>query len=170
MAKKRRKRRHSKGLSSGHKTKGRRRRRPRKSFLSASISTSNLMESAKDVGAAYIGGTAAWGANKIMPKDWGFWQRFLAGGAVSFTAAVFGFKRLAIGYGGGTAALSLEASGGGLKEETNFADQDALNENTPLFLDASGQPMVLEEDSKTGESYYRYLNDHEKELVAFPFG
>lgn len=138
-----------------------------KGFLSDIMNPTIAMNSAKTVASGAGGGIAAILVHKLIPATSGKIVRVLSAGIGGFAAAVFGLPSVGAGFTGGQIALTFQ---NGLlndeMEETEFADSESLEE-MPLYLDAAGEPFVIEEDSNTGESYTRYLSEEEKEMINY---
>jgi len=156
MAKKRRKKR-STTLSAGlaRKVSKRRttRRRRRKTGLSEMFSPATATHSAKNMVGGAIGG---FGYGMLKPAlDTSIENKFAKGAIVlgaSFAAsAVLKMDAVSSGIAGAWGYdLSRQMQGLGEMDETEFADDDALNEE-PEYLDENGNPMFLAED---GNFYY----------------
>lgn len=163
MAKKQQQRRKRKtGLS---EAPARRRRSPRKrGFLSELMNPTIAKNSAMGTLAAASGGFGAVFINKMLPATTGKFPKLLIALGGGFLGSAFSFPNAASGFTGGMMALNFQ--GGFLnegEEETNFADEESLSD-MPLFLDAEGEPFVIEED-ESGETYTRYLSEREKEIM-----
>jgi len=139
-----------------------------KGFLNDLMNPTIAMNSAKSTASGAAGGVGAIVANKLIPATSGKFFKLIAAGVGGFGAAAFGFPHIGSGFTGGMIALTFNNGlmGDGEMEEEEFADEDSLSE-MPLYLDAAGEPFVIEEDPQSGESYTRYLTEEEKSMVDF---
>lgn len=116
---------------------------------------SRVVLAIKDAAVSSGGGALAAVVHKgVLPATAGKLMKLGAGILPALALAFIGMPNLAAGYNGGMTALAFQ---NGLLADGEFADDNSLADK-PLFLDADGQPMVLEE----GEGY-RYLTDGELE-------
>lgn len=147
--------------------KTKRRHTRSKGFLNDLMNPTVAMTSAKIVAGGAGGGIAAILAHKLVPATTSKIVRVVGGGVVGFLSAVMGAPSIGSGFTGGVIALTFQ---NGLlndgMEKTEFADDKSLEE-MPLYLDAAGEPFVIEEDPNTGESYTRYLSEEEKQMINY---
>lgn len=156
MAKKKTKRRRkSGGLSNNSPT----RRRRSKGLFDGVMSGANLKNSLVNTGLGMAGGAGATVGTKItntLTKG-NTIMNIIVGGAVGFIASAMGAPKIGIGYSGGATALAL--AGGGLKDEGEFADDDALEEGE-VYQTESGEFVKMLNDGSM-----EYLSDEEVEAL-----
>ena len=161
---KRRKRTHRKKGLSSHAPAHRRRKR---GLFDGVMSGANLKGSAINVGLGALGGAGASIGTKLtntLTKG-NMIANVLVGALVGFVASSLGAPKIGIGYAGGSTALALA---GGLKDNANFAEEDALEEGE-IFTTEDGQLIKMLNDGQmqylSEEEAQAYLND---ENVIYP--
>lgn len=163
MAKKRRKTTRRKSSPSGGGHTRRRKSGTRRRGLSAGgmkLSTTTLMNAAKETGLAMTGGGLGIMAHKLIPAATGKWGRLGIILGLGIAGHVIGFPKLTNGMVGSMTGQSFP--NGLSDDDASFADEDVLSD-MPLFLDDDGSPMVLEEGDDGAQ--YRYLSDEEVEMM-----
>lgn len=161
MAKRKKTRSRRRGMG-GH-TAPRRRRSRRRGGLSEVFNATKAFNAGKTT---LMSGAGGFGAvivtNNILPKTAGKMTKVLTGLAAGFLISYFGGESIGSGFSGGMTALAFPQ--GLLNEgDANFADENSLADNAPIFLDKDGEPMTLEE-GEDGASM-RYLTEAEKKMV-----
>lgn len=154
-------RRKRKGLHSGGTGRRRKSSRRRSTGLSAMMNPTALMNAGKQALASGAGGLGAVIVNKvILPPTANKLTRVAVGvGGAIVGALLLNMPTVAGGFTGGMVALAFKD--GVMNEgDTQFAQPDVLDPNTPLYLDEdTGAPMVLEEGENGAQ--YRYLSAEE---------
>lgn len=155
MKKRRRTRRKShKGLSAGPSHRRRR-------SLSAGkvMSKENLKNSAINAGLGALGGAGASVGMKLLSgiTKGNTIANILAGAGVGLIASAFGAPKMGIGFTGGATALALS---GGLSDNAEFADEDALEEGE-IYQTESGDFVRMLNDGEM-----EYLSDEEIEALS----
>ena len=132
-------------------------RRHKRSFLSDLTNPTMAANSFKYTLMSAAGGFGANIVNKnILPSTWGKTGKIGAALVGGFLLHNFGFNHIGGGFTGGMFALATE--GGLLGENAEFAERTVLNES-PLYLDESGTPMML--DEANGVEYFRPMTELE---------
>jgi hypothetical protein len=164
MKRKTTKRRRKTGLSEHRKTT--RRRSKSHSFLSDLTNPTIAKNSAKNTISSALGGLGAVLVTKnILPVTWGKAGKLSTGLIGGFLLQNFGLSNIGSSFTGGMFALAFQGgllSDDGLNDDTTFADDMVLS-NSPLYLDAEGTPMVLEEDGET----FRPMTEGEAQQMGY---
>jgi hypothetical protein len=115
------------------------------------MSKENLKNSAINAGLGALGGAGASVGMKLLSgiTKGSMIGNILAGAGIGLIASAFGAPKIGIGFSGGATALALS---GGLGDNANFADDDALEEGEIY-------------QTETGD-YVRMLNDGEVEYLS----
>ena len=156
-----RRRTHRKGMS---ENKPRRRRRTSSGGLSDLFNPTVAKKSGKEV---LIAGGTGFGTsviNKVLPDKMGKPARVLTGLVAGFILCSLGTPVMGISVASSMVALNTGMGMGDDMNENDFADENSLSDQ-PIFLDETGEPFVIEEDEKSGESYTRYLSAREQEIL-----
>lgn len=149
--KKTKRRRKSKGLSNNSPV----RRRKSKGLFDGVMSGANLKNSLVNTGLGMAGGAGATVGTKItnLVTKGNTIGNIVVGGIVGFIASAMGAPKIGIGYSGGATALAL--AGAGLKDNGDFADDDALEEGE-VYQTESGEFVKMLNDGTM-----EYLSDEE---------
>lgn len=140
----------------------RRRTHTKKSFLSDLTNPVIAKESAKNTLMAAAGGFGAVIVNKtVLPEKWGKSGKIGAALIGGFLLNNFGFGAIGNSFTGGMFALAFQ--GGLLNDNANFADTATMQ---PLYLDESGTPLILEEDSQ-GNEFFREMTAEESQAMGY---
>jgi len=146
-----RRRSHTRGLSSGSPRKRRRR--------GLRDGGSKLKTSAVDSLLGGAGGAGAYFVNKaISGFKVGTVGKVLLGFGVGLGASYFGAPKIGIGFSGGSTALAMQA-GLGDDSNANFADEDSLEEGE-VYQTNDGDYVRMLNDGTT-----EYLSDEEVEAL-----
>lgn len=141
--------RRKKSLSAAKKSIGKRKKsKPRKKGgLSEIASATAWQETGKATLSGAIGGSIAYGVDRLVPEKWGTGARFLCfAAACAITGTVFGKPNVAAGIAGGGAVIVLDSVlNSTLGENADYADINALSE-MPMFLSEHGEPMEMDAD------------------------
>ena len=160
MAKKKKttKRRNRTLSSSGNKRQTKRRK---PGLLSAGGMGGKTMQVLKNTGSAMLGSAIGTQINGMIPANWGKLPRFAALAAITFVGMAAGMP---ITTAGAVGSLTAGAFPKGFLNEADYANANVLDENSPLFLDENGEPMVLDQDAN-GNIGYRYLDEDEMQML-----
>jgi len=143
-----------------------RRKHRKKGFMGDLMNPTIAMHSAKSTLAASGGAMGSVFVQKMLPATMGKFPKVLIALGGGFLISSFGMPSVGNGFTAGMVALNFQ--NGFLNDDTpqdnQYADPYALHD-MPLYLDADGEPFVIEEDHESGESYTRYLSEEEKEMV-----
>jgi hypothetical protein len=133
-----------------------------KGMLKGLLDPKKTVQNGKTSVAGLLGGTAATLSDKLIFKTPSKPKRLILGLVAGFIAAGVGMPGLGAGYAGGMAALAFQ--NGLLADNANYAEQDVLSDDAPLFLDENDNVMTLEEGND-GQAYYRYLSEEEVQTL-----
>jgi hypothetical protein len=147
-------------------TPKRRRTHTKKGFMGDLMNPTIAMHSAKSTLAASGGAMGSVFVQKMLPATMGKFPKVLIALGGGFLINSFGMPSVGNGFTAGMIALNFQ--NGFLNDDgpqnNAYADPYSLSDK-PLYLDADGEPFVIEEDEMSGEAYTRYLSEEEKELV-----
>ena len=156
------KKRRSSGVAKRRRTPlasgGKKRRKSR--GLSEGGTKGKIVTSVKATIGNMLGGGVGKGISKMIPPATGKLGRLALIFFVGAAAHYLGAPNLG---GGAVGALTAETFPNGLlNEEAEFADEDVLDEDTPLFLDDDGNVTYLDEQGNI-----QSLSEEEIELMDF---
>jgi len=156
------KKRRSSGVAKRRKaplaSSGKKRRRSR--GLSEGGTKGKLVTGAKATLGAMVGGGVGVAINKMIPATTGKLMRLGIILAVGVAANYMGAQNMGAGLVGSLTASTFP--NGLLNEDADFADDDVLDEDTPLFLDDDGNVTYLDEQGNVQQ-----LSEEEVELMDF---
>src|SRR4051812_13577880 len=128
------KRRSKKALSAKPRRRNRKRGMSSKGMLADILNPTIAMHSAKQTMAAVGGGMGAVITNKvILPPTAGKLIRVSLALGVGFLASSLGMPSVGAGYAGGMMALTFQNGLMADDDNAKFANDNSLNEDTPLF-------------------------------------